>query len=69
MMSTIRAFYSGLNFQTTFTHCTVALYIILSLDVPLLKSDFFSRSEFLFGLSVGICRAVEESEDIHVNKN
>ena len=39
----------------------IALYIILSLDVPLLKSDFFLRPEFLFGLSVGIFRAVVES--------
>ena len=38
-----------------------ALYIILSRDVPLSKSNFFSRSESLFGLSVGIGRAVEES--------
>ena len=35
--------------------------LFLSHDVLLLKSDFFSRSEYLFGLSVGICRAVEES--------
>ena len=41
-----------------------ALYIILLRDVPLLKSDFFLRSEFLFDLSVGICRAVEESNPL-----
>ena len=39
----------------------LALYIILSGDMPLLKSDFFLRSEFLFGHSVGIFRAAEES--------
>ena len=39
----------------------IALYITLSYDVPLLKPDFFSRSEFLIGLSIGIFRAAEES--------
>ena len=37
------------------------LYIILSRDVPILKSDFFLRSEFSVGLSVGIFRDAEES--------
>ena len=36
-----------------------ASYTILPLDVPLLKSDFFLRSEFLIGLSVGIFRIAE----------
>ena len=39
----------------------IALCIILSHDVPLLKSDFFLRSEFLVSLSVDTLRTVKES--------
>ena len=39
----------------------IALYIILSRDVPLLKSDIFLRSGFLVGFSVAIFRAAEKS--------
>ena len=43
-----------------FVEYEIPLYIILSRDAPLI---LFLRSEFLFGLSVGIY------EDIHVDKN
>ena len=39
----------------------IALYIILSRDVPLIKFDFSSRSEFLVGLLVDIFKAAEKS--------
>ena len=55
-----------LECQSKKSFCTIfsyifALYIILSRDMPLSKSDFFSQSEFLIGLLVGIFRAAEES--------
>ena len=55
----VSSFYS--TSQKTVAHGPIALYVILSRDMPLLKSNFFLRSEFLFGLSVGIFRAAEES--------
>ena len=44
--------------------CGIALYIILSRDVPLLKFDLHLQSEFLSSFSVGIGRAVEESNPL-----
>ena len=36
------------------------MYVILSRDVPLLKSDFFLRSEFLVGLLLDIFKAARK---------
>ena len=49
-------------------------YTILSCDLPLLESDFFLQSkpglEFLFGLSLGVFRAADESNpQRYVNNN
>ena len=42
------------------TKSDIALYIILSDDMQLLKSDLFSRSEFLVDPLVDIFRAAEK---------
>ena len=44
-----------------FNHHSFCLVIILSRDVPLLKSDFFSCSEYFAGLSVDIFMDAERS--------
>ena len=51
-----------------------ALYIMLSRDMPLLKCEFFSRSEFLVDFRVDIFRATEKSNPrrsavTHYNRN
>ena len=42
----------------------VALHIIVSRDVPLLKSDFFSQSDFFVDHSMNIFRAEEKCNPV-----
>ena len=61
----IHFYYSNITFEGCFfknlLQQHITLCIILSRDVPLLKSEFSSRSETLDGLLVAIFRAVENS--------